>query len=143
MHDKPRVLSEEVGATAYRSIQQHRLELEQTLGKYGMQARQLSIQRVAPAREQYSMSFIAATTQSHLIASQVIEGAFDSVLFENFVYQTLRSVRTDPLLCNKKVVLLIDNARIHKFSEVAETVRKFKAVCLFSAEYSPWLNPIE
>jgi transposase len=73
----------------------------------------------------------------------MIEGAFNSVLFENFIYQTLRAVRTDKDLSRKKIVLLMDNAVIHKFSEMLETVRKFKVILLFNAEYSPWLNPIE
>lgn len=37
----------------------------------------------------------------------------------------------------------MDNAIIHKHSEVLETARKFKVNVLFNAEYSPWLNPIE
>lgn len=37
----------------------------------------------------------------------------------------------------------MDNAAIHKFSEVLETARKFKVNVLYNAEYSPWLNPIE
>lgn len=73
----------------------------------------------------------------------MIEGAFDSVLFENFIYHTLRSVRTDKELHSKKVVLLMDNAVIHKYSEMLATARKFKVNVLFNAEYSPWLNPIE
>lgn len=89
------------------------------------------------------MSFISAISQDRVISSQVIEGAFDSVLFENFIYHTLRSVRTDKDLCNKKVVLLMDNAKIHKFSEVMKTAKKFKVSVLFNAEYSPWLNPVE
>jgi len=37
----------------------------------------------------------------------------------------------------------MDNAVIHRFSEVLETAKRFKVVVLFNAEYSPWLNPIE
>ena len=46
----------------------------------------------------------------------MLEGGVDSVLFENFVYHTLRHVRTDPKLKCKDVVLLMDNAVIHKHS---------------------------
>jgi transposase len=52
-------------------------------------------------------------------------------------------VRSDKDLNQRKVVLLMDNAVIHKYSELMETIRKFKVVLLFNAEYSPWLNPIE
>ena len=82
-------------------------------------------------------------SQDRLISSQIIEGTFDSTLFENFIYQTLRHVRTDPELRQRRVVLLMDNAVIHKYSDVLETIRKFKVTLLFNAEYSPWLNPVE
>ena len=52
------------------------------------------------------------------------------------------SVRTG---ANSKrdVVLMMDNAVIHKHSAVLETARRFRVNVLFNAEYSPWLNPIE
>lgn len=65
------------------------------------------------------------------------------MVFENFIYHTLRHVRTDDSLKDKDVILLMDNAVIHKHSTVLETARKFKVNVLFNAEYSPWLNPIE
>ena len=43
----------------------------------------------------------------------------------------------------RKVILFMDNALIHRHSQVLETARKFKVNVLFNAEYSPWLNPIE
>jgi transposase len=76
-------------------------------------------------------------------ATQIIEGSVDSTLFENFVYQVLRSIRTDENNCRKKVILFMDNAVIHKHSQVQETTRRFKVNLLFNAEYSPWLNPVE
>lgn len=73
----------------------------------------------------------------------MVEGGVDSVMFENFVYQTLLSVRTDERVREKDVVLLMDNAVIHRHSQVLETARKMKVNVLFNAEYSPELNPIE
>lgn len=64
-------------------------------------------------------------------------------MFENFIYYTLRSLRTDSAYKDKDIVLLMDNAVIHKHSQVLETARKMKVNVLFNAEYSPWLNPIE
>lgn len=89
------------------------------------------------------MSLIAAISQSKILTSQIIEGSVDSILFENFIYHTLRSVRTDKDMNDKLIVLFMDNAIIHKYSEVLETARKFKVHVLFNAEYSPWLNPVE
>jgi transposase len=89
------------------------------------------------------MSFIAAMTQDKVVSSQLIEGGVDSVVFENFIYHTLRHLRTNSETANKDIILLMDNAVIHKHSIVIETARKFKVNILFNAEYSPWFNPIE
>ena len=59
------------------------------------------------------------------------------------MYQALLSVRRDPEYKDKDVVVFMDNAVIHKHSQVLETCRKMKVNVLFNAEYSPWLNPIE
>ena len=64
-------------------------------------------------------------------------------MFENFVYHTLLSIRKDRKTAYKDIVLFMDNAIIHKHSQVLETARKFKVNVLYNAEYSPWLNPIE
>ncbi len=65
------------------------------------------------------------------------------MLFENFLYHTLRSLRNDPKYKYRQIVLLMDNAVIHKHQQVLETAMKMKAQVLFNAEYSPWLNPVE
>jgi transposase len=89
------------------------------------------------------MTIISAICQDAIIANQIIEGGVDSIVFENFIYHTLLSIRNDKLLSERKVVLLIDNAPIHKSLRVLETARAMKAVLIFNAEYSPWLNPVE
>ena len=108
-----------------------------------MRSRELAISKVVSKRQQYSISLIAAMSQDKILASQIIEGGVDSVLFENFIFHTLRSVRTDKNLQLKPVLLFMDNAVIHKHSEVLETARKMKVNVLFNAQYSPWLNPVE
>ena len=45
---------------------------------------------------------------------QVLEGGTDAILFENFIYYTLNKLRKDPATANKQIVLLMDNATIHK-----------------------------
>jgi len=47
-------------------------------------------------KQQYSISLVAAISQSRVISSQMIEGGVDSTVFENFIYHTLRYIRTDP-----------------------------------------------
>jgi len=65
------------------------------------------------------------------------------VIFENFIYHCLKKLRTDPRTRHKHVVVLMDNATIHKHSSVKETIVQLKATLLLNAQYSPWLNPIE
>ena len=89
------------------------------------------------------MTLIAAISYDKLIAHQILEGGVDSVMFENFIYNALSSVRNDKDTVSNDVVLLLDNAVIHKHSLVMETATKLKVNVLFNAEYSPWLNPIE
>lgn len=98
-----------------------------------MKSRELSIAKVQNKRQQYSISLLAAMSQSKIVSSQIIEGAVDSVLFENFIYHTLRSVRTDKHTSRKAVVLFMDNAVIHKHSDVLETARRMKVNVLFNA----------
>lgn len=73
----------------------------------------------------------------------MIEGGTDAVIFENFIYHCLKKLRTDPRTRHKHVVVLMDNATIHKHSSVKETIVQLKATLLLNAQYSPWLNPIE
>ena len=89
------------------------------------------------------MTLIAAISYDKVISHQIIEGGVDSVIFENFIYHTLKSIRNDKDTCGKDVVLLMDNAVTHKHNLVLETAKHFKVNVLFNAEYSPWLNPIE
>ncbi|CDW90737.1 UNKNOWN [Stylonychia lemnae] len=127
----------------FNSLQDHQLELQQILGKYGTTARNVSRNKAVTKRQQYSVSLLSAISQQQVHATQIIEGSVDSTLFENFVYQTLHSIRVDEQLCRKQVVMFMDNAVIHKHSYILETAKKFKVTLLFNAEYSPWLNPVE
>lgn len=124
-------------------VEENQRELRNRLGEYGYQSLQLSIRKQEEKRQNYSMSFIAAISQHELLASQLIEGTFDSTLFEEFVFQLLNHLRTRSDTCQKPIVLLMDNAVIHHHSAVMETCLRFKATVLFNAQYSPWLNPIE
>lgn len=64
-------------------------------------------------------------------------------MFDNFLHRTLHKLRTDRDSKNKQIVILMDNASIHKHPSVYETVREFRANILLNAQYSPWLNPVE
>jgi transposase len=86
---------------------------------------------------------ISAISYDRIVANQIVEGGVDSVLFENFFYQTMVSVLNDKDMSQKQIVVLLDNAVIHRHAKVLDTARKLRVHVLFNAEYSPWLNPIE
>ena len=52
-------------------------------------------------------------------------------------------MNNNPEYEGKNIILYLDKARIHSHSMVLETARRMKVNVLFSAPYSPWLNPIE
>ena len=64
-------------------------------------------------------------------------------MFEAFLSTMLLAIHNDKQYEGKNVILYLDNARIHSHSMVLETARRMKVNVLFSAPYSPWLNPIE
>ena len=89
------------------------------------------------------MSILSAITRDKVIANQLIEGGVSGVIFENFLYKALTDMRSSPEYENKEIVLLMDNARIHKHPLVLKTLRDLGIKVIFNSEYSPWLNPIE
>ena len=91
----------------------------------------------------YNLTLIAAMTIQNVISMQVVEGGTDAVIFENFLFRTLESIRRSPTTRNKPIVILMDNAVIHKTPVVYNTAKRMNATLLLNAEYSPWLNPIE
>ena len=86
-----------------------------------------------PRTQQYSMSLIATISMNRIISHQLIEGAVDSTLFEHYLYKTLYALRTNPETMNKEVVLLMDNARIHKHSAVFEMTERMRVTVLMNA----------
>lgn len=141
LQHQPRVATLHTGMPP--STHQLRSRFQESLGKYGAKSFEASKRKTDSAKQQYSLSLLAAVAQDRLISSQIIEGGVDAVLFENFIYHSLRSIRSDPELAAREVILLMDNAVIHKHQSVLETALKFRVNVLFNAEYSPWLNPIE
>ena len=91
----------------------------------------------------YSFSLISAISQEEVIANQLIEGGVDASVFENFLYVMLKHVRESPKYQGRRVVLLMDNASIHRHKHVFDTVLAMKATVIFNPQYSPFLNPIE
>ena len=62
----------------------------------------------------FSLSLISAVAYDEVISNQLIEGGVDSSVFEHFIFKTLEYIRTNDRYKGRRVVLLMDNARIHK-----------------------------
>ena len=77
------------------NVQQWKSRIRAELGRYGMRMLELSRQKQQDEKkQQYSLSMIAAISFDKVISHQVVEGGIDSVIFENFIYNTLYSLRT-------------------------------------------------
>jgi transposase len=85
----------------------------------------------------------AALLEDEVIAMQFVEGASDSVVFENFLYHTLHHLRSHEDYKHRPIVALVDNARTHSHAGLATLARKMKTTIVYNAQYSPWLNPVE
>lgn len=97
------------------------------------------------AQKTPAMSFnvLAAITQDRVAALQIVEGTTDALLFEAFMGKLLMSLREDPTTGNRPIVVQLDNVGFHKTDMVKATIKAFGVTCLFSAAYSPEMNPIE
>jgi transposase len=76
---------------------------------------------------------MASITYDKVVSIQITEGSSDSVIFENFLYRTLNSFRQNPKFKDKHIIILMDNATIHKRHTVFETAQKMNASILFNA----------
>jgi len=116
---------------------------ERVLGPWGVFAEKISKQRFPPRGEPYSVTMISAIAHEHVIATQLVEGGVDSSVFEHFLFRMLENIRSDERLCKKRVVVLMDNATIHRHANVIATVTDMRAILFFNPPYSPQLNPVE
>ena len=65
-------------------------------------------------RSAYSFSLLASITNDKVLSAQLIEGGVDAPIFENFLFKTLHRLRTDKQTSGSHIVILMDNASIHK-----------------------------
>jgi transposase len=82
--------------------------------------------------QHYSFSLISAVSQDAILANQLIEGGVDSSVFENFVFNLLDYVRKEERYRGRHIVLLMDNATIHKHPRVVDTIIKMKFILLYN-----------
>jgi cell shape-determining protein MreC len=94
-------------------IEQNNQKLKQALGPYAFKALEIQSHPAQVKRQTYSLTFIAAITRDKVLCTEVIEGKYDSTLFEDTIYKMLEHIRTDRKTSKKNVIVFMDNARIH------------------------------
>ena len=102
-----------------------------------MFAEGISKQWFPPRGQPYSVTMISAIAYDEVIANQLVEGGVDSSVFEHFIFRLLENIRSTPRLANRRVVLLMDNATIHRHASVIATVLDMNAILFFNPPYSP------
>ena len=113
------------------------------VGNYGLFTEMISKSHFPPRGIPYSVTLISAVAYDGVIANQLVEGGVDATVFEHFLFRTLEHVKTDNKYAQKRVVLLMDNATIHRHAIVIDCALKMKVVLMFNPPYSPHLNPVE
>jgi transposase len=83
------------------------------------------------------VSVVFAYQHSKLIAPMVYKGTMDSVYFNTTITKVLL-----PLLPQGSIVIL-DNASVHKSSDLLAIFEEYECHLLYLPPYSPELNPIE
>ena len=76
----------------------------------------LQIQKQPYDRQDFQLTMLSAMSQNAIIATQIVKGGVDSIVFENFIYHMLQSVVTDPKNADKDILIFMDNAVMHRHS---------------------------
>ena len=94
-----------------------------------------------------SKSLILAMTNKMVLQTRYNLKTNTAYHFNRFLKDLALTVEADPFLKSlyedKKLVLILDNARIHKTEEVKETLIGSSFKVLFLPPYTPQFNPIE
>jgi DDE superfamily endonuclease len=113
------------------------------LGPGGMLVRKLERRRGGPRVQQYSMSLLSAISYDEVLGNQLVEGGVDTSVFENFIYRLLEYVHTQERFQGRRIVLLMDNATIHRHPLILDLPLAMRCILVYNPQYSPHLNPVE
>ena len=116
---------------------------ERVIGNHGLFAEMISKSHFPPRVTPYSVTLISAVAYDGVVANQLVEGGVDATVFEHSLWRTMEHVRVNNENGDKRVVLLMDNAAIHRHALAIDCALKMKAVLMFNPPYSPHLNPVE
>jgi len=98
---------------------------------------------VIPSRLRYEkISIIGAMSDDNVIACQFIHSGINAKLFNYFVYQVVRKILSNGV-CDKQIVVLLDNSSNHRDKELRKFCEKNNIVLLYNLPHKCELNPIE
>lgn len=112
---------------------------EHTRRSYGYSLRNTKAYLNVPANRNANRSLICAISCNGVVAYDYRSGSYNSLLFKTFITNhLLPHFRAHPTH-----VLVMDNARFHKSTEIINFLREKRIVFIFTVPYAPQLNPIE
>lgn len=88
-------------------------------------------------------SFVVGLSASRLYGVLGKQATIDSNVFSAYIRNVLKQFRRSPDFGLKELLLVMDNASIHKTSLIKSKLTKHKVGILTIMAYSPWLNPAE
>ena len=76
----------------------------------------INLSRRRPERsvQHYTFTLLAAMSTDCVVSTQLVEGGVDAIIFENFIYETFSKLRSNSATKDRPIVLLMDNATIHR-----------------------------
>ena len=90
----------------------------------------------------HRVSIMSAMDQNGVVGSIVVEGSFDSELFNFVAQQTILNSLGICVNNEPRSVVVLDNCRIHD-DDFIELIRGVGAIVIFLPPYSPDFNPVE
>jgi hypothetical protein len=91
----------------------------------------------------WSFNVIGAMTMEHVVGLWVIEGTTNHQVFLFFIQTVVTALLKSEATKGKRIVIQIDNARVHENPATAEAMTRLGVSVIFNARYSPMLNSIE
>jgi transposase len=83
------------------------------------------------------ISLVSAISNKKVIDFKIVRGSVNGEIFKDFIIDIVLSK------CNTNVYLLMDNARIHHYKRLKESINNTDNKIIYNIPYNPETNPIE
>ena len=90
-----------------------------------------------------NITLTVAISQSGILGIKFRDGALDSIGYHHYLIDLINSLKTQEKFKDKKLVVIMDNARIHNTTLIKNTLLNSNFIALFNPPYSPNTNPVE